>query len=506
MAEALDPLGEVYQGRDNTGSANIIGPKSRRSVADLFIDEVRKRGVQKAALKDAQRKMLEPGNLKAWDKDLPYMQKLRDEHTKMLIDYEQNVGKDKNADIIKYNQILDHKDMMFHAAGASEADRIKYDSFIKEALVNPNVTPDFGQKVNEWSNIPTEQRLGTDPDLKRAPVDWKTDYMKTKAVGSYTTGSEKASPDNPLENVTHEDKVFDKGKAEKKAMQWMSQMGNPQHQAYEDARSFIENDPHLKAEYDKADEKTRQHQVYNVAVQQLVDIDEALADVSHKQGLQAIPQPREGSGAKAKIKTVAELKPITETHDLSGVRDDVKGGVQKFGVEKEGGFTFPKYTIQPTDLNFYDEKTRKMDNLPGTQTIDIQDVNMYPYLKQEVTYKTKGADGKDIDKTIPQGALLGRTTIAELKKGMSKDQFDEVVGKKLYAPALLNSLSGSGKAERSIKIPYDQVRDKIEGEMTPDALTKAREIEARLLEKDLYGTAAASTGGGESKWSKYKRK
>lgn len=356
MAE-IDPLGEVAQGRDNTGSANIIGPRVRRSYADVFIDEIGKRQSKRAALQGAAQKMLDPGSFKAWDKDLPYMQSLRDNYTQLAVDYEQNIGKDKNLDAVKYNNLLQLKDKMFHAAGASDADRQKYEDYQKIALVNRDkLSPDALKNLEQWANTPFEKRVGTEPQLAAAKTNWMEEYLKTPAVGEKEVGSESPSKTSPGFTNVYKGQQFDEEKSLKKAAQFLTQETSAADAAISDAEKLINADQHLSAQYNATTDPTaKKKMAFAVAQQQLVDLDRSRAKSGGVQSLQPIPKglQGEGYGLKEMLSQGLVKKEVPRTAVYDG----------KPGQAQPSAYAMPviadKETVVPANTEVIDLATNK---------------------------------------------------------------------------------------------------------------------------------------------------
>lgn len=390
---ANDPLGEVYQGQDNTGAAYILGSNTSRKPIDEFIHQQDLRYMRKKASEDALakqkeaiQKQLSPGQYKAWDRDLPAMQSLRDDYTKKAVDIEQNYGKDKNADAVKYQQVLDQKERMFHAAAASSADEQVYNTWDKLLVTDPDkFSPDARQQLEDWAKKPFAERSGTQPNIQPAKADWAAAYMKTPEPGTITTQSEVPSTKNPGFTNLSKKTILDKDAAAKKFDAWFdgAQDQRAKVQMLDAAYDIIAGKPALAAVYAKASPEEQKKILRDTAKEMAIAIDDARVNKTSEQSLQPIPQGRADESTK-------ELQEITPTSNYPvGSRQgmsDKKTVPITLNATKAYNFNteVPLHTVPNKAINM---NTGKEEVVPGGKDYKVQGIYQLPYVIDPKTNK-----------------------------------------------------------------------------------------------------------------------
>lgn len=409
MAEATDPLGLVYTGRDNSGAANIITPRTRRSYADIFIDEIHKQAAKKTAIKDAMLKMVDPGNTKSWDRDMPYMQKLRDQYSTLAIDYEQKYGQNKDADIVKYNELLKKKEEMYSAAAASEAHRSIYEHYDKQLNEHAdNYGEDARKNLEDFANKSFDQRVGTMPEITQNAAD----YMKSFKDLPAPQGSEKAweapDPANPGFTRTQKGTVYDREKDEPMLHAFMLKSPREASKAIQDTYAINESDPKFMAQYTgQPTAKDQTRFLYDKTIDRLAAMRASQIKTTNDQGLQPIPEHTAkstmmGWGLDDAIKNGVVSKDVTFTaNDSKG--KPYSSTFNYFSSHKSTGVTV--VTVNDKTLNlqggdFFKDQRQFKFNPGGTAVMAVrQKDGSYKYEPYEV--------GQAVDtKNVPAGQEL----------------------------------------------------------------------------------------------------
>lgn len=227
---AIDPLSEVYSGRDNSGDAYII-PSTRRTAVDTFYMEAQKAAAQKAAnkkaLDEAYAKMDDLGNVQAWERDVPYLQKKRNEYTTFLANmYKSGVDPRSNPDVWK--KATDMRDELKMSMLVSAQDKERFNTWDKETLMNHDrYTDDSRPNLMKWGELELPTRANSS-DLGIRPYDehnYIEDFNKTTAGANWSKESasvnmDQANGDSPY--VTkYKSVVFDKDRAQKSIETWI---------------------------------------------------------------------------------------------------------------------------------------------------------------------------------------------------------------------------------------------------------------------------------------------
>lgn len=434
MATA-DPLGLVYQGQDNTGAAYILGANTNVKPIDEFLHQQQLRYLRKKAAEDALAKQkaavhkdLDPGQYKAWDRDLSAMQTLRDDYTKKAVDIEQNYGKDKNEDAVKYQQMLDQKERMFHSAAASSADEQTYNTWDKLLVTEPDkFSPDARQTLEDWAKKPFGERTGTQPNIQPAKADWASAYMKTPEPGTKTSSYEVPSTKNPGFTTLNEETALDKEAAVKKFDAWFDGSGDQRAkvQMLESAHDIIAGNPQLAAMYAQSSPDDQQKILREAAKQMAVALDDSRVNKSKKQSLQPIPQGRADESTK-------DMQEITPTSNYPvGASTQLLTGQTAAGVDAKKGeavvsyrqSTSSKGSSAPVTINA--SKAYNFNTEVPLHTVPNKAINMNTGKEEIVTggkdYKVQGTyqlpyvmnEGKmilvrpEIEKQYPKGIKKG---------------------------------------------------------------------------------------------------
>lgn len=409
MAETLDPLGEVYTGRDNSGSANIIGPRSRQSVADYFVGELKNRAAKKQAIKDAQLKMVDPGNIKSWDRDMPHFQELRNQYSQAAIDYEQKYGQDKAADIVKYNDLLKKKEEMYNSAAASEAHRSIYEHYDKQLSEHPeNYGDDARKNLEQWADKSFDQRIGNTPEITEKAADYMKSFKELPKPEGKEVAREVQDAKNPGFTRTSKTVEYDKEKDLPIIDAFMLHSPRDAAKAIQDTYAIKSSDPKFMEQYTAQPTPEAQTKfLYHETVDRLADMREAQIKTENNQGLQAIPEH------------------TSKTISLGlGLDDLVKNGT----VVKDESFTSktpqgkPYGTVAPfassyksTGVTVITANGRTLDLNSGTQFKDQRQFKFNPGSTKVIPIKEKDGSityepyvfGQAVDtKNVPSGTEL----------------------------------------------------------------------------------------------------
>lgn len=161
----VDPLSEVYQGRDNTGAAYII-PSSKIRASDLFVQEMRQRQAKSNALKDTWGNLADLDKQSRWERDTPELQAARDQYLTKVATYSK-AGVDPLRHPEVHAELAGDRDKMLHMAMGSLASKELYNEAVKTVvtakdgdIANPQ---DALAKIEEWAKRPVATKLRVNP-------------------------------------------------------------------------------------------------------------------------------------------------------------------------------------------------------------------------------------------------------------------------------------------------------------------------------------------------------
>lgn len=281
-----DPLGTVYNKRDNTGEA-VVFPESKESVADYYLKQdaiARKRADKILDLSEGKASTMMS---KFWDKDKPYAAKLRDE-------YLTTVGQVYKQDpLLKSEQsriaIWKAEDKVRDASHLSEVQEKYYIEKVRDITKYPDLYPDRDAALkalnNSWADKYSPERsfLPEDPSTMRSPTTDVFKYIKTLSVPWKQTSKPVDVGGGVIKQV--DQKEFDPVKSEAEAHLFLSDVNN------KFARRLLSmGNDYVESVYPNMDDKDKSMMATEWATQHYVQIQQHNLGEWNKEVLKNAPK------------------------------------------------------------------------------------------------------------------------------------------------------------------------------------------------------------------------